>query len=257
MRKPVIAGNWKLNLLRVEAESLIKQLRQTSDTDLVEVVVCPVYTVLAAARQELNGSHIGLGAQDLYWEASGAFTGEVSAAMLVDAGCHYVIVGHSERRQYFGETDQTVQKKAKAALDGHLTPIVCIGETLAQRDANQTFDVISGQLEGAFSGWQAPQVQRVILAYEPVWAIGTGRNATPQQAQEVHAFIRQWLAKHFTQAVAEAVRIQYGGSVNAGNAASLLSQPDVDGALVGGASLKAEAFSVIVKAALETKTVAK
>lgn len=256
MRKPVIAGNWKLNLLRAEAESLVKQLRQTCETDLVEVVVCPAYTALAAVGQALRGSRIGLGAQDLYWEASGAFTGEVSAPMLADAGCRYVIVGHSERRQYFGETNDTVQKKAKAALNSGLTPIVCIGETLAERDANQTFDVISGQLEGVFSGWQAQEVERAILAYEPVWAIGTGRNATPQQAQAVHAFIRQRLAR-FGQAVSEAVRIQYGGSVNAGNAANLLSQPDVDGALVGGASLKVDAFSAIVKAAIETKTVAK
>ncbi len=257
MRKPIVAGNWKLNLLRADAETLARQLKTTCDSDGVDVVVCPTYTSLAAVKPLLAGSRIGLGAQDLYWEASGAFTGEVSGPMLADAGCRYVIVGHSERRQYFGETNETVQRKAKAALSCGLTPIVCIGETLSERDANQTFDVIAKQLEGAFNGWLAADVQKTILAYEPVWAIGTGRNATPEQAQEVHAFIRQWVAKKFSASVGESLRIQYGGSVNAGNAAQLLSQPDVDGALVGGASLKADAFSAIVKAAAEAKVVHK
>lgn len=232
---------------------MVRQLKASCDTDAVDVVVCPSYTALAAVAMLLNGSRIGLGAQDLYWEASGAFTGEVSAPMLSDAGCRFVIVGHSERRQYFGETDQTVQKKIKAALSAGLTPIVCIGETLAQRDANQTFDVVGAQLKGALNDFSAEQIQKLVLAYEPVWAIGTGRNATPEQAQEVHAFIRQWLDKRFSQAVASSIRIQYGGSVNAANAANLLSQPDVDGALVGGASLKADAFGTIVRAAVESK----
>ncbi|MBI4340717.1 MAG: triose-phosphate isomerase [Candidatus Omnitrophica bacterium] len=253
MRKPLIAGNWKLNLLQADAEALARQVKAACDTDAVEVIVCPTYTALAAVRQALEGSRIGLVAQDLYWEASGAFTGEVSAPMLVDAGCRYVIVGHSERRQHFGETDETVQRKAKAALAAGLTPILCVGEVLAQRDANQTVGVVGAQLEGAFGGWTGADAQRVVIAYEPVWAIGTGRNATPEQAQEVHAFIRQWLAKRFGAPVGEAVRIQYGGSVNAGNAASLLQQPDVDGALVGGASLKADAFATIVKAAVDAK----
>ena len=253
MRKPIVAGNWKLNLLRAEAEALVKQLKATCETDAVDVVVCPAYTALAAVKPLLSGSRIGLGAQDFYWESTGAFTGEVSGPMLADAGCRYVIVGHSERRHYFGETNETVARKAKAALASNLTPIVCIGETLSERDANKTFAVIASQLEGALNGWTLAQVQRIVLAYEPVWAIGTGRTATPEQAQEVHAFIRQWLSKKFSASVSESIRVQYGGSVNAANAAHLLGQPDVDGALVGGASLKADAFSVIVKAAIEAK----
>ena len=253
MRKPVIAGNWKLNLLRADAEALVRQLKLACDTEAVDVIVCPPFTVLAAVGQLLKGSRISLGGQDLFWESQGAFTGEVSAPMLTDVGCRYVIVGHSERRQYFGETDETIQRKVRAALAQGLTPIVCIGETLAQRDANQTFEVLRGQLEGGLKGCSADDVKRMILAYEPVWAIGTGRNATPEQAQEAHAVIRQWAAKRFGQHVADALRIQYGGSVNAANAASLLQQPDVDGALVGGASLKADAFSAIVKAAGEAK----
>jgi len=257
MRKLIVAGNWKLNLLRAEAEALIKQLKATCETDAADVVVCPPYTALAVVKPLLIGSRLGLGAQDLYWESSGAFTGEVSGPMLADAGCQYVIVGHSERRQYFGETNETVARKARAALASNLTPIVCIGETLAERDANKTLSVLASQLEGALGAWTASEMQRIVLAYEPVWAIGTGRTATPEQAQEVHAFIRQWLAKKFGTPVSESIRIQYGGSVNAANAATLMGQPDVDGALVGGASLKAEAFSVIVKAAVGAKVVHK
>jgi len=254
MRKPIIAGNWKMHTTLREAEALVNQVKAHCQHDAVEVVVCPPFTVLSAVAQLLKGSRIGLGAQDLYWEPQGAFTGEIAAPMLTDVGCHYVIIGHSERRQHFGETDATVQRKAQAALSQGLVPIVCIGETLAQRDAQQIFDVLKAQLDGALGRLSAADVQRIILAYEPVWAIGTGRNATPQQAQEAHGFIRQWVSKRFGQDTAELLRIQYGGSVNAANAASLLAQPDVDGALVGGASLKAEPFAAIVKAAVEARS---
>ena len=254
MRRPIIAGNWKMHLLREEAAALVRQLRGTCETDAVEVVVCPSYTALAAAAAALSGSRIGLGAQDVFWEPQGAFTGEVSPRMLVDAGCRYVIVGHSERRTHFGETDDTVRCKLAAARRHGLAPIVCVGETLAQREAGQTFEVLTRQLDGALAETASAEAAALILAYEPVWAIGTGRNATPEQAQEAHVFIRRWLAKRFDERAAESLRIQYGGSVTAANAASLLQQPDVDGALVGGASLKAESFAAIVKAAAEAKS---
>jgi triosephosphate isomerase len=221
--------------------------------DGVDVAVCPPFTALAAVAQALKGSRIGLGAQDLFWEPQGACTGEVSPMMLVDVGCRYVIIGHSERRTHFGETDAIVQRKLQAALQHGLIPIVCIGETLAEREAQQTCAVLTRQLEGALQALSPEAIRKVVLAYEPVWAIGTGRNATPEQAQEAHAFIRQWIAKQWASGIAESFRIQYGGSVTAANAASLLSQPDVDGALVGGASLKAEAFATIVKAAVDVK----
>ena len=256
MRKPIVAGNWKCHGTTKEAVALIQALRaQLDGLDGVEIVVCPPLTALAAAHQALHGSRIGLGAQDVFWEAQGAFTGGVSAPMLLDVGCRYVIVGHSERRTHFGESDQIVQRKLLAALRHQLTPIVCIGETLAEREANQTFPILKRQLEGALREVPAADRGRVIIAYEPVWAIGTGRNATPEQAQEVHAFIRQWIVQQWGADAGDGLRLQYGGSVTAANAAGLLQQPDVDGALVGGASLKAEAFHAIVKAALDVKTV--
>jgi triosephosphate isomerase len=254
MRKPVIAGNWKMHGTLEEASALVRSLKASCDTPAVDVVVCPPFTALAAVAPLLEGTRLRLGAQDVYWEDQGAFTGEVSPRMLADAGCRFVIIGHSERRTLFGETDQAVRRKLLAALRHQLTPIVCIGETLAERDANRTFEVLTRQLEGAFAETPSAEAARAILAYEPVWAIGTGRNATPEQAQEAHAFIRQWLAKRWGSAAGERIRIQYGGSVNAGNAEGLLQQPDVDGALVGGASLKADAFGAIVKAALDAKT---
>jgi triosephosphate isomerase len=252
MRKPIIAGNWKCHLTLREAEALVQQLKATCDTDGVEVAVCPPFTALSSVGQLLRGSRIGLGAQDLFWEPQGAFTGEVSAPMLVDVGCRYVIIGHSERRQHFGETDATVRKKLVATVGAGLVPIVCIGETLAEREANRTFSVLERQLAGALAdgGWDAA---KTILAYEPVWAIGTGKNATPEQAQEAQTFIREWVGKRCGAQAAASMRIQYGGSVTAANAAALLQQPDVDGALVGGASLNADGFSAIVKAALEAK----
>ena len=254
MRTPVIAGNWKCHTTSKEAAALIAQLRRAlGAVQGVEVVVCPPFTALSAAAAALAGAAIGLGAQDLFWEPQGAFTGEVAAPMLVDAGCRYVIIGHSERRTHFGETDETVRRKLRAALAHTLTPIVCIGETLPQRQADQTFEVLTRQLDGALGDCPEEMCRRLILAYEPVWAIGTGNNATPEQAQEAHQVIRQWVTERCGAEAGSAIRIQYGGSVTAANAADLLRQPDVDGALVGGASLKADAFSAIVKAAMETK----
>ncbi len=255
MRKPVIAGNWKMHVRAQEATELVRQLRAACETDAVEVVVCPPSTSLATAHEALRGSSIGLGAQNVHWEPQGAFTGEISAPMLVEAGCRYVIIGHSERRQHFGETDATVRKRLGAALTHHLTPIVCIGETLAEREANQTWAVLERQLGAVFTDCAGWDCGGLILAYEPVWAIGTGRNATPEQAQDAHQFIRQWVAKRCGAAAAHVIRLLYGGSVSAGNAAGLLQQPDVDGALVGGASLKADAFTAIVRAAADTTAV--
>lgn len=253
MRRPIVSGNWKMHLTRQEAQALVRQLATSCQPGAVDVVVCPPFTALAAVETALRGSHIALGAQDLFWEPEGAFTGEISPVMLVDAGCRYVIVGHSERRTLFGETDDAVHRKLTAALRHGLTPIVCIGETLAQRERNETFDVLTHQLAAAFADAEQWGAASVILAYEPVWAIGTGKTATPEQAQEAHQFIRQWVAKRRGPQVSESLRIPYGGSVTAANAASLLRQSDVDGALVGGASLKAEAFATIVKAAFEAK----
>ena len=257
MRKPIIAGNWKMYMTTKEAVAFLQQLKPLVDKSPVEVVVCPPFTALSAVGIQLNGSTIGLGAQDLFWEPRGAFTGEVSAAMLLDVGCRYVIVGHSERRKYFGETDSTVHQKITVALTQSLTPIVCVGETLEEREQNKTLDVVSRQLHGALEGFQAGDVTRLVIAYEPVWAIGTGRNATPAQAQDVHAAIRQLLKAGWSAEVADAVRLQYGGSVTPATAAELLQQPDVDGALVGGASLKADSFAAIVKAAVDARLAVK
>jgi len=256
MRRPIIAGNWKCHKASQEAVELVQELRKRLDgVEGVDAMVCPSFTVLAAVAAQLNGSTIGLGAQDLFWEPQGAFTGEVSAPMLVDVGCRYVLVGHSERRRVLGETDEMVHRKLLAALTHGLTPILCIGETLAEREADQTVAVLARQLSAALNGCESRDYPRLIVAYEPIWAIGTGRNATPEQAQEAHRFIREWLTKRCGAQAAESIRIQYGGSVNGANAAELLRQADVDGALVGGASLKAEAFSAIVKAAVAAKVV--
>lgn len=213
----------------------------------VEVGVAPPFTALSAVAEKLRGSKLALAAQNCYFEPSGAFTGEVSAPMLRDVGCTHVIVGHSERRQYFGDDDSLVNRKVKAVFASALTPVVCIGENLAEREAGQTFDVVGRQLRGALDGLTADQVGAAILAYEPVWAIGTGRTATNEQAQEVHGFLRAQLAELFGAEAAGRMRIQYGGSVKPDNVAGLMAQPDVDGALVGGASLKADSFAAIVK----------
>ncbi|MBI5415688.1 MAG: triose-phosphate isomerase [Candidatus Omnitrophica bacterium] len=248
MRRPVIAGNWKLNNTTKQAAELVTLLkRDLGDVTEVDIVVCPVFTALSVMADILMESNIAIGAQNLYWEDSGAFTGEVSAPLLKEIGVQYVIIGHSERRQYFGETNQTVNKKIRAALTHGLIPIVCVGEVLEERESNKTFDVIQSQCKDSLAGLGAEEMKKIIIAYEPVWAIGTGRTATPAQAQEVHHFIRELLFKGWGEEVAQTLRIQYGGSVKPENIAELMAQPDIDGALVGGASLKAEAFVQVVK----------
>ena len=252
MRKPIIAGNWKLNKTPHEAVILANELkRDIVDIEGVDIVLCPPFTDLADVADTLTDTNILLGAQNIFWEDAGAFTGEVSAPMLKDLGVKYVIIGHSERRLYFHETNETVNKRLRAALKHGLTPIVCVGENLAQREANKTFDVIKDHCEGSLSGLTAEEMGQVVLAYEPVWAIGTGKTATPAQAQEVHVFIRQLLGKLFGIEIASSVRIQYGGSVTPDNVVSLMAQADIDGALVGGASLKAPSFAAIVKGAIK------
>ncbi|MBF5041308.1 triose-phosphate isomerase [Aggregicoccus sp. 17bor-14] len=248
-RVKIVAGNWKMNKTVAEALALVGELRGLlKEVAGVEVVLAPPFTALHPVAGALAGSGFGLAAQNCHWEPSGAFTGEVAAPMLKELGCAYVIVGHSERRQFFGETDETVNRRSQAVLKAGMLPIVCVGETLQEREAGRTLEVVSRQVKGALAGFSAEQVGRFVLAYEPVWAIGTGRNATSAQAQEVHAAIRQQLAGLHDGATAARVRIQYGGSVKPDNAAELLGQPDVDGALVGGASLKAADFAAIVRA---------
>jgi triosephosphate isomerase len=248
VRKPIIAGNWKMNKTVDEARKLAIEVknRTLGLTDGVEVVICPAFTALAAVAEVLKGSRVGLGAQDLHWEREGAYTGEISAGMLVDAGCGYVILGHSERREYFGETDQTVSNKAHAAHAAGLKPIICVGETLEEREAGIMKDVVRGQVLGSLRDIGEDNMLKVVLAYEPVWAIGTGKTATSEQAQEVHAFIRNILIDLYGLEVALRVRIQYGGSVKPDNIRDLMAQPDIDGALVGGASLEAETFAKVV-----------
>ncbi|MBF0522423.1 MAG: triose-phosphate isomerase [Candidatus Omnitrophica bacterium] len=251
MRKPIIAGNWKLFKNALEAIELVTILkREFCDVEGVDIVVCPVFVVLRDVYECLMESNIGVGAQDLYWEDSGAFTGEVSAPLIKDAGAQYVIIGHSERRQFFGETNQTVNKKIKAALKHNLTPIICVGEVLAEREAGQTMDVLKKQCEESLAGLTNEEMVKCVIAYEPVWAIGTGKTATPAQAEEAHKYIRGLLVKQFSEDVGQSVRIQYGGSVKPDNIKELMAQPDVDGALVGGASLKSDSFSAIVKGAI-------
>jgi len=248
-RRKFVCGNWKMHKTIAEAVQLVRELRDRAGKSGAQVAVAPPFTALAAVKQALQGSAIQLFAQDCHHEKQGAFTGEVSATMLKDAGCDGVIVGHSERRQYFGETDESVAKKVRAALAESLHPIVCVGETLQEREAGKTWEVVSRQVRGGLAGLDAGSLQRITLAYEPVWAIGTGRTATTAQAQEVHAQIRGLLRELGGAQVADADRIQYGGSVKPDNAKDLLSQPDIDGALVGGASLKANDFAAIVAAA--------
>lgn len=255
MRKVIIAGNWKLNKTSLEAIELVNALkRELVDVTTVDIVVCPPFTSLTEVCDVLTDSNIDLGAQNLYWEDSGAFTGEVSAPMLKGDGVKYVIIGHSERRQFFGETNETVNKRLKAALRHKLIPIVCVGENLQEREANKTFDVIRDHVEGSLAGLTKDEIKGLVIAYEPVWAIGTGKTATSAQAQEVHKFIRGLLAKMTSDDVAQAVRIQYGGSVKPENTAELIAQEDIDGALVGGASLKADSFAAIVKNSVSVTT---
>jgi triosephosphate isomerase len=251
MRTPFVVGNWKLNKTIAEGLALVTELKNQLGTARgVAVGVAPVFTAIHAVAKRLEGSAIATCAQDCFWEKSGAFTGEVSAAMLADAGASWAIVGHSERRQFFGDTNESVGKKARAVLASGLGAIVCVGEMLAERDAGKTLAVVDAQLAGALDGIDAATAtQRLVIAYEPVWAIGTGRTATPAQAQEVHAHIRKRLAERWSADTANQIRIQYGGSVKAANAEALMAEPDIDGALVGGASLEAAEFVAIVKAA--------
>jgi triosephosphate isomerase len=247
-RLPFMAGNWKMNKTVGEALNLVKELKASlSGVKAVEVAVAPPFTALYAIQKELEGSPIHLAAQNLYWEEKGAFTGEISPLMLKEIGCHYVILGHSERRQFFGETDETVNRRIKAALVQGLKVIFCIGETLKEREEGKTFSVIEKQVEGGLKGFSDQKMKNMVVAYEPVWAIGTGKTATPEQAEEVHRFIRGKLEKLYSREFAEEVRIQYGGSVTPENIRGLMNQPNIDGALVGGASLKADSFSKIVR----------
>jgi triosephosphate isomerase len=248
MRKPFLAGNWKMNTNSVTAVNLAAGLaRDLAEINTVDVAVCPPFVYLQAVAAALSASDIAVGAQDVYFEGSGAFTGEISCAMLKDCGCTYVIIGHSERRHVLGETDALISKKVRAAIQSGLFPILCVGELLEQRDGGKTFDVVADQVKKGLEGISADQVKAVTIAYEPVWAIGTGRNATPDQAQEVHAMIRNLLARMYGNALAESLRIQYGGSAKPANTAELMAQPDVDGLLIGGASLKVEDFAAMVK----------
>ncbi len=249
-RRKVIAGNWKMNKTVSEALTLVRELRGLVSMvrDQVEIVVAPPALAVASVAKALEDSNIKVAGQNCHWEAAGAYTGEISAAMLKEAGCAYVIVGHSERRQFFGETDETVSKRVGAALKARLLPIVCVGETLSERESQRTLEVVTRQVKGGLAGLGPAEMDGVVLAYEPVWAIGTGKTATSDQAQEVHAHIRKVIRELFGEDVAAQTRLQYGGSVKPENAKELLGKPDVDGALVGGASLKAGDFTGIIKA---------
>jgi triosephosphate isomerase len=247
-RLPFIAGNWKMNKTVGEALDLVRQLKASiSGMEGIEVAVAPPFTALHAVHKELEGSSIRLAAQNLFWEEKGAYTGEVSPPMLKELGCQYVIVGHSERRQFFGETDETVNRRLKAALGQDLKVIFCIGETLKEREEGKTFWVIERQIIGGLKDIGKEEMKKVVVAYEPVWAIGTGKTATPEQAEEVHRFIREKIERLYSREIAEEARIQYGGSVTPENIKGLMSQKNIDGALVGGASLKSDTFSKIVR----------
>jgi len=250
IRKPIIAGNWKMHKTASEAVAFVRELKAAvGGIEEIEVVVCPPFTALVPVAEALRGTGISMGAQDMYWEDKGAFTGEVSPVMLRDAGCKYVIIGHSERRQFFGETDNYVNSKVKAALEHGLIPIMCVGERIEERESGITEKVVRAQTEAGLAGLTADQVAGMVIAYEPVWAIGTGKTASDADAQQVIGFIRGLVSQLFGARAAEQVRIQYGGSVKPQNTAGLMAQPDIDGALVGGASLDVESFAGIVKAA--------
>lgn len=248
MRKPLIAGNWKMNKIPREATELVQALKdRVGEIDGVDIVLIPPFTALETVYRLIKGSKLSLGAQNMHWEEKGAYTGEVSAFMIKETGCQYVIIGHSERRQYSGETNETVNKKIKSALKFDLIPIVCVGERLEERKKGETFQVVESHVREGLAGLGQEEVLRIVIAYEPVWAIGTGRTATPQQANEVHAFIRQLLGDIYREDIAHQVRILYGGSVKPDNTLALMAEPEIDGALVGGASLDAQSFSEIVQ----------
>ena len=247
MRRPMIAGNWKMYKTIGETLKFIQQLKpMVSHSIHCDVVIAPPFTALEEAVKASKGSNITVSAQNLYWEREGAYTGEISAPMLAELGCRFCIIGHSERRQYFGETNQTVRRKIRAALDADLTPIVCLGEVLAERESNQTLSVIQTQFQEGFAGLTPQDFSRIVLAYEPVWAIGTGRTATPEMAAEVHQLIRRFALELFGEDNASQLRILYGGSVKPENIQGLMKEEDIDGALVGGASLKPDSFAAIV-----------
>lgn len=248
MRTPLIAGNWKMYKTIEEAVNLVQELRENlEEIKDREIVVCPPFTVLSSVKEIIDGSNIHLGAQNMYWEKSGAYTGEISPLMLLDLGCRYVIIGHSERRSYFKETDEMINKKIKTAINLGLIPIFCVGETLEEREKNLTFQIIEKQIKNGLIDLTNEQVQNLIVAYEPVWAIGTGKTATPEQAEEMHKFIRHLLSELYNKTVAEKIRILYGGSVRPDNIKILMSCPNIDGGLVGGASLEAKSFIQIIK----------
>ena len=253
-RKVIIAGNWKMNKNAAEGKALIDDLKAICSQGCccceADVVVCPPFTTIGAVVEAVKGTAIKVGAQNIHWADNGAFTGEISGDMLKSAGVEYVIIGHSERRQYFGETDATVNARLKAALKYDLIPIVCIGELLDERENGKTEEVLTRQIRGGFDGISAEEMAKTIVAYEPVWAIGTGKTATPEVAQETHAHIRKEIAAMFGEEVAEKVRIQYGGSMKASNARELVAQKDIDGGLIGGAALKADSFADLVREAL-------
>jgi triosephosphate isomerase len=249
---PFIAGNWKMHLNLAESGALLDAVAaEAAALAPAECVVLPPFTALHSAAERLRGTPVGLGAQNLHWEDKGAFTGEISAPMLADAGCRYVVIGHSERRQHFGETDEAVNRKIKAALRSGLRPIVCVGETLDQRDEGRTIDVVAGQIDGGLTGVMADGFLSLLLAYEPIWAIGTGRTASPEQAEAVHAFIRSKLEEKYGKSSGACAIILYGGSVKPANAYSLFKEQNIDGFLVGGASLEAESFLRIAREALK------
>lgn len=249
LRKKIIAGNWKMNKSVAEAADLATDIKtELADFRDADVVLCPPFTALKTVGDVITQTHVRLGAQNMHWAADGAYTGEISASMLRDIYCHYVILGHSERRAMFNETNELINKKVKAALTGNLIPIVCVGETLQEREAGSAKDVVKTQTVGSLAGL-GDDVSKIIVAYEPVWAIGTGKVATPAQAQEMHACIREVLASICSEDVAQTIRIQYGGSMKPSNAAELLSQPDIDGGLIGGAALDSRSFVEIVRLA--------
>ena len=248
MRHPIIAGNWKMFKTIAETRQFFDALiPEIQDVEHCEIVVAPPFTALAAAAEEVDGTRVAIAAQDVYWEPQGAFTGEVAVRMLVDAGCEYTIIGHSERRQFFGETDQTVENKTRAAVGGRLNAIVCVGESLAQRDAGSAVDVVREQVQNGLSGYSETELSQISIAYEPVWAIGTGRTATPEIAESMHAEIRKTMLEMYGNKVAGTMRILYGGSVKPDNIKALMGCENIDGALVGGASLDPASFASIIK----------
>lgn len=248
-RTPIIAGNWKMFKTVSEAVAFVNEIKGGAEVAGVESVVCAPYTNLPALMEAVKGTSIKVGAQNMHWEENGAFTGEISGVMLQDLGVHYVIIGHSERRAYFAETDETVNKKVHAAFKYGMTPIVCVGEKLEEREAGQTKDVCKVQTEAVFAGLSAELAKQVVVAYEPIWAIGTGKSSTAEDAQDVIGYIRSLIASLYDSSVADAVRIQYGGSVKPGNVTEYMSQPDIDGALVGGASLETASYIALVQGA--------